>query len=65
MPDKKKPKEPSEIPQPNKTPEIRPDYQPETPIYPDQDPGTVPQKQPDNPWPEKEPEPPSPATQPK
>jgi hypothetical protein len=66
MPDKTALHQPPEIPQPNPSPEIRPDYQPETPIYPDQDPGTVPPKLPDNPWPEKKPEPPSqPATRPK
>ncbi len=53
MPDKNTPKEPSEIPPPDQTPEVQPDYQPEAPILPDGSPGTVPPRQPDNPWPDK------------
>jgi hypothetical protein len=62
MPDKKQPKQPGEVPPPDQNPEVRPDYAPEAPLLPEEDPGIQPPKQPDNPWPEKEPTPPQPSS---
>ncbi|WP_325584420.1 hypothetical protein [Puia sp.] len=45
----KKPRDPAEVPQPDKNPEVTPATTPENPVSPDEDPGIVPQTEPEEP----------------
>ncbi len=58
MSKKKKPEDPSEVPQPDKNPEIRPSTTPEEPVFPEEDPEIIPEKEPDEPSPAEIPLPP-------
>jgi hypothetical protein len=58
MSKKKKPGNPSEIPQPDKNPEIKPGKRPEEPVLPEEDPEIIPEKEPDEPSPAEIPIPP-------
>ena len=58
MSKKKKPGNPSEVPQPDKDPEIRPAVRPEEPVLPEKDPEIIPEKEPDEPSPAEIPVPP-------
>lgn len=56
----KKPTKPSEIPQPDKDPEIKPDI-PEKPVMPEEDPEIEPEEEPEEPSPPSPPEIPAPS----
>ena len=46
MPDKKKVGVPIEVPEPERTPEIKPDVDPEYPLIPEEDPDVIPEEDP-------------------
>ncbi len=54
----KKSPDPSELPQPNRNPEIKPGTIPEDPVLPEEEPATIPEKEPDEPSPSEIPLPP-------
>jgi hypothetical protein len=51
MSKKNKPGEPSEVPKPDKNPEIQPSIRPEEPVLPEEDPEIIPEKEPVEPAP--------------
>ena len=64
MSKKTKPGEPSEVPQPDTDPEIKP-LGPEQPVLPEKDPEIIPEKEPDEPSPAEIPVPPKKPEDPK
>ena len=45
----KKPRNPFEVPQPDRDPEIKPGTIPENPVMPEEDPEIIPEKEPEEP----------------
>jgi hypothetical protein len=45
----KKPRSPSEIPQPDRNPEVKPGVFPENPVLPEEEPEIVPEEEPEEP----------------
>ncbi len=58
MSKEKKPENPSEIPKPDRNPEIKPSIRPEEPVLPEEDPEIIPEKEPEEPSPGEIPMPP-------